>query len=952
MSDGWDFLDQLEVQEISGYIVSSVRQIKPSLRDSFAYCCATPLKLLVEDPRNESAWKLLLLIPRLLLQPESRGGQSGRKEVERRFKLFKDEKYGELFQLTKPTGRHRQQNLDQETTRVMSLNPRLVRSVRNKIKSGEISRAASMLTSSAVAEDSEDTLSKLQKKHPVRRNLSTNSMSCSASSTQPLQMPPETFIKCLRDCPNGSSCGNDGWRFEHLKVLLESDLTWDLLFSVCNIILGGLVPDSIMQALAGAKLIALKKNEVDIRPIAVGNCIRRLVARAACSCLKKEMADYLTPHQYGVSTPGGAEVMSHLIQLCLQENENSVILKVDAKNAFNSISRDVILEEVATHFPQLYPFVAKCYVNAIPLVVSINGKYTSIQSEEGVQQGDPLGPFLFSLGLHSVVTKISERHPKVLIPCFLDDSTIIGSKQEVVSAYLDMKDGLATIGLDLREDKCEAYCPSGISGWDLPIPVRDEGMDILGTPVGTDSFVRAKCLDIVKREGDFLVKLPLLDDVQSALLLLRYSAVPKITHLLRTVPPSLMSEAAELHDSMIIKAFENIVGCGTLNGLECMQLGLDIQQGGFGLRSAKHSTSEAFLGGWANTLNHLPRRDDQLGALCDSLLEIHEKEQFRIFKDLTSTLKDLHQSFEDTRKVLPSVTKLPDNPKKLQARLHKAKKAVQFNHVFQQCINSRDQARIHGCGGPNSGAWLDAIPSSHHFTLSNDNIVNAICLRLGKAIPCLQSLDKCNTQCGQQMDIEGYHALTCKWGGGPIHRHDSVLDCYFDLFKSVGFHCRKELTSQFENKQRPDIAIYNYKDGKKLLLDVTITHPLAKRSVNSSSSKPGFAAAEKEKEKDSKYLAKSLDLGYLFRPLALEVYGRWGNKSEETLEEFSKYSLNAFGLPPNEFKLQWRRRIAVCLQKANSSIIKNKVSSIIGKCDGCPNADISIPARYFGSDFT
>ena len=32
--------------------------------------------------------------------------------------------------------------------------------------------------------------------------------------------------------------------------------------------------------------------------------------------------------------------------------------------------------------------------------------------------------------------------------------------------------------------------------------------------------------------------------------------------------------------------------------------------------------------------------------------------------------------------------------------------------------------------------------------------MSAICLRLGKAIPCLQSLDKCNTQCGQQMDIK------------------------------------------------------------------------------------------------------------------------------------------------------------------------------------------------------
>ena len=55
--------------------------------------------------------------------------------------------------------------------------------------------------------------------------------------------------------------------------------------------------------------------------------------------------------------------------------------------------------------------------------------------------------------------------------------------------------------------------------------------------------------------------------------------------------------------------------------------------------------------------------------------------------------------------------------------------------------------------------------------------------------------------------------------------------------------------AQFKNKQRLDIAIYNYRDENKFLFDVTITHPLAKRSISSSCSKPGFAAAEKEREK-------------------------------------------------------------------------------------------------------
>ena len=61
-----------------------------------------------------------------------------------------------------------------------------------------------------------------------------------------------------------------------------------------------------------------------------------------------------------------------------------------------------------------------------------------------------------------------------------------------------MKDELASIRLDLREDKCEAYCPSGIVDWDLPIPVRlrDEGFEILDTPVGSDSIVKEKCIEI------------------------------------------------------------------------------------------------------------------------------------------------------------------------------------------------------------------------------------------------------------------------------------------------------------------------------------------------------------------------------------------------------------------------------------------------------------------------
>lgn len=48
--------------------------------------------------------------------------------------------------------------------------------------------------------------------------------------------------------------------------------------------------------------------------------------------------------------------------------------------------------------------------------------------------------------------------------------------------------------------------------------------------------------------------------------------------------------------------------------------------------------------------------------------------------------------------------------------------------------------------------------------------------------------------------------------------------------------------------------MYNYQDGKKLLLDITIADPWAKKYLLGSSERAAFAAVEKEKEKNAKYL--------------------------------------------------------------------------------------------------
>ena len=151
-----------------------------------------------------------------------------------------------------------------------------------------------------------------------------------------------------------------------------------------------------------------------------------------------------------------------------------------------------------------------------------------------------------------------------------------------------------------------------------------------------------------------------------------------------------------------------------------------------------------------------------------------------------------------------------------------------------------------------AGKWLEAIPCSQKLSFPMPNFVlRHLIMRLGVALPQLSNIKECVSQCKKVVDDKGYHLLTYKFGGGPLKRHDYFLDRSYDMLQSVDYRCRKELTPQFEEKQRPnhDIAVYNYRDGINLLLDTTITHQSLFQDKSSNSEKAGFAASERRKKR-------------------------------------------------------------------------------------------------------
>ena len=100
-------------------------------------------------------------------------------------------------------------------------------------------------------------------------------------------------------------------------------------------------------------MIALKKKDGGIRPIAVGCTLHRLVAKIAANKVTNNMSSLLGPRQLGFGIKGGAEAAVHAARQYLHSHAAS---KARLSNAFNSIRCDKRLLAVKKLLPELYPW--------------------------------------------------------------------------------------------------------------------------------------------------------------------------------------------------------------------------------------------------------------------------------------------------------------------------------------------------------------------------------------------------------------------------------------------------------------------------------------------------------------------------------------------------------------------------------------------------------------------
>ena len=553
---------------------------------------------------------------------------------------------------------------------------------------GLYGKACQTLTSSDVAPNNPTTWNLLVSKHP--------SCTCPSVPDTPhtdFKLPSTlNLMAILRSFPKLTAAGPSGLQIQHLIDAAEVPLQTPVLHSlraVIDLLVSGRAPAEVAVFLAGGNLTALNKPAPgDIRPIAVGESIRRLTGKCLCVALKDKAASFFEPSQFGVACPNGAEKVIHGLRACMDKHwfdDDCGVLKIDMKNAFNLVSRQALLSECAKHFPELFPWVSWCY-GQHPLLWHSLGCLTS---ESGVQQGDPLGLLLFSLVLNILVKAISTTCSNLLNHAwYMDDGVLAGPRATLCRAITLLQSEGPALGIHINMSKCEVFSshsldlyPPGMISSDKP------NLVILGAPIGNKEFCSSfvsKGLKNVAGLWSQLEEVGLIDP-QVALILLRLcGALCKLVHLTRATPTSLIKDALAVFDAGVRRTFCLCTGVDVSNDA-WQQAQLSLGKGGLGLRSLSLHSPAAFIasvcsvGYGSHSTSHLSQAIDMFNCLVAS-------------SDVIS-VENLLSSCSVHQKALSE--KLDDR---------------QFN-LLLNCSSVADRARLLSVSSPFAASWLSVIPS-------------------------------------------------------------------------------------------------------------------------------------------------------------------------------------------------------------------------------------------------
>ncbi|KAK3273068.1 hypothetical protein CYMTET_18671 [Cymbomonas tetramitiformis] len=639
---GWTWLRGLRVDECAVSDFPSL-MVPKKLWGLFTECVMVALRRMRVDTEDVEACKLFFLLPRLVLQPVQQGVKQGVAQVIK-------ERCARFLRMWEWEGLHAEVPGDQRAVAEAG-EERVLRDAVRLVKAGQLGKAAKRLELAKLAPATEETLLKLERLHPAvtGRRQDVGEDRRRELREQALELDEKTFDDVMRNLPRASGPGSSQWRWEHMWTVHVSGGR-DALLEVCNHLAAGRAPAGVREWLAGARLVALLKDDlgVNVRPIACGEVLRKLVAKVICRQRAKAIKARfygrrqddehggLRAAHIGVAVKGGADLGVHTVQAALDRHPEWVCVKADARNAFNE-----------------------------------------------------------------------ERHPSVVIFAYLDDAFFLGPPVEAALAYETYMEEAVAIGLDIQPVKSAAFSPEGdASCFEAGMPgARGEldFIDVLGVPVGKAEAVSVEMLKKVEELCGILPLLNKLGHAQAQGLLLRFCAHPRLGFWLRGVPPEMMREAAEEHDRRMQGALRDLLPGGGLAWHSCEFATLPH---GMGLTKAARVSSAAWLGGFAQVWEDMRELFPTVTAGTEDL---GAESDLPYANSLQAAMQKVSEAMEvigearGAHEHLPPQAPKADDVKKLSDYSRSQKRA---QRVYAAVLHSADWLWLAGHVGASRLPWL------------------------------------------------------------------------------------------------------------------------------------------------------------------------------------------------------------------------------------------------------
>eukprot|EP01034_Spumella_vulgaris_P043911 gene43911-54564_t len=230
----------------------------------------------------------------------------------------------------------------------------------------------------------------------------------------------------------------------------------------------------------------------------MGNVWRKLVSKSVQHVYRGDHSQIFEAYQFGAGAKLGAETLHHIVKNAIKDNPDWVRVKVDCKNAFNTVLRRKLLEAVEKFCPGMYDWVKVNHINVTKLwhtCAELAKKDADfLNSEEGVQQGEVGGPVNFCLAIQQILEDLNLMlivEGGGALYAYMDDLIMMGPLATVCKVWPELVNRLLDVGLEVNIPKCRVYHENlaTLGTNTLPIDEAKDGIVMVGVPIGSEQFI-------------------------------------------------------------------------------------------------------------------------------------------------------------------------------------------------------------------------------------------------------------------------------------------------------------------------------------------------------------------------------------------------------------------------------------------------------------------------------